>query len=197
MPDQFDPHLITSVLSRLSRRHAVAFAGACCERLLPNYKAFSEAEAWGDWSLLRQALDEIWAYVAGGEVPQERIRELLERCDQVIPDTEDFGTIGVSQALDAGVSICEALELIQDGDVAHAVTAGSQARDTVDMFIQDRDDMDYKDPLFEEKILSDPLMVRELHHQKATLLALAAANPLTGEFIRALRQEFLNRSNVR
>lgn len=47
-------------LEGLPPLHRVAFAASCCERLLPNYNAFYFLENWGDPSVLRTALNEVW-----------------------------------------------------------------------------------------------------------------------------------------
>lgn len=197
MATQFDPELIQTILSRLSRRHAIAFSAACCERLLPNYRTFVEQANWGDWQLLRSTLDEVWSHIAGIDIPTQRFRSLLKRCEAVIPDTNDYGTIEASNALDASSGVCETLRLCIDGDVSHAVIVANAAVDTVDMFIQVRDHMDYADPQFEEKILADSLMVRELEEQLVTLRSLELQVPLEREYVELLRSQYFNKSNVR
>ncbi|MBC6423541.1 MAG: DUF416 family protein [Hormoscilla sp. SP5CHS1] len=56
--------------------HRLAFAAACCERLLPTYNAFCRRENWGNPALLRKALDEVWQVLQGKSVDAARISEL-------------------------------------------------------------------------------------------------------------------------
>lgn len=132
-------------MSTRSRRHWVAFAASCAERLLPQYVQFCQTENWGDAGLLRQALDEAWKWAGGAPVSRERIRDLEAQCQTVIPNTEEFSALLCSHALDAGVAVCETLQLCMGADLSRAVNVASAARDTVDMYIQERDQMECDD----------------------------------------------------
>lgn len=193
---EFDPQATTLTLSRLDRLHAVAYAAACCERLLPNYRFFSDKVGWGDFGTLRLALDTIWALVEGHPIPSSHLRELVNLCDTTVPDTEDFGTLWASHALDASSAVCETLELCLDGNLDHVTNVMTSARDTVDMFIQERDDMDYDDPAFEESISNDELMIRELRNQHDDLRVLSSERKVTTEVAQFLRSKYCGRSNV-
>jgi hypothetical protein len=185
---RFDPEDLGRKLAALPPYHRVAFAAACCERLLPNYAVFSRSDSWGDTGILRTALDEAWRAVERQEVDEPKLRSLLSECERIIPDTEDFDTPLVSAALDAGSAVLETLRLCLDGDQQRAVDVASFARDTVDMFIQERDDMDYDDPRFEERIAEDPLMLRELGKQQADLELLQHRPKLTPSLLKRLRE---------
>ena len=195
----FDPESLRLQLEKLPPRHRTAFAAACCERLLPNYAAFAREVRWGEPETLRAALDHMWRVLDGGSFDRGEVNRLVEKCDSVIPDTEDFDTSSVSAALDAGTAVVEALRSLLDGDTQRVVDVASFCRDTVDMYIQDRDRLDYNsDPLFETKIAQDPLMKRELARQAAVLLELANNPTLEGAFLKQLRDESADggRSNI-
>jgi uncharacterized protein YjaG (DUF416 family) len=194
----FDPDLLEREISRLPRTHRVVFAAACCERLLPNYAAFVREAHWGDVRLLRSALDYIWSAVAGVSVEGDEIHRLIEQCDAVIPDTEDFETSLVSAALDAGTAVVGTLRSSLDGETKHVVEVASYCRDTVHMYIQGRDELDDGDPLFDTKIERDPLMKRELERQAAVLSELANNPILDGRMVKSIRDEAADggRSNI-
>ena len=40
--------LVGGILPELGRSKSLALAGSCCERMLPNYRAFVVEENWGD-----------------------------------------------------------------------------------------------------------------------------------------------------
>jgi uncharacterized protein YjaG (DUF416 family) len=179
--------------------HRVTFAAACCERLLPNYAAFAREVRWGKPETLRAALDYIWDVLIGGTVDRGEIYRRIEQCDAVIPDTEDFDTSSVSAALDAGNAVVETLRSLLDGDSQRIVDVASFCRDTVDMYIQDRDHLDYNNaPLFERKIEQDPLMKREIERQAAILLELSTNAVLDRLMLKRLRDESADggRSNI-
>jgi uncharacterized protein YjaG (DUF416 family) len=196
----FDPESLLADLERLGWRHRVAFAAACCERLLPNYAAFVQEAGWGDTQILRTAIDYIWDVVADAHPADDsEVRRLIESCDRIIPDTQDHDTISVSAALDAGSAVIETLQTLLDGNPRRIVDVASFCRDTVDMYIQDRDDLDYNtDASFEAKILEDPLMKRELERQSAILSELANNPVLDRSLLTRLRNESNDngRSNI-
>ncbi|MBK8909904.1 MAG: DUF416 family protein [Chlorobi bacterium] len=150
-------------LKELQYEHKIMFAAACCERMLPNYKAFSEIENWGDVSALSNALAIAWQFV---KTKDENILELIQQCENQAPDTEIFNSLYTSAALDASNSIVESLLFIVDGSFDHIELISQYAIDTIDMFIQVRDDLDFNsDPLFEKKIYNDELMIKEITKQ--------------------------------
>jgi uncharacterized protein YjaG (DUF416 family) len=77
-----------------------------------------------------------------------RARDYLTRCEEGIPDTEDFDGGGVSSALDASVAIAELLDCIArlgttsaGADAsAHAALSALAALDTADMIDERRPD---------------------------------------------------------
>ncbi|TRX60097.1 DUF416 family protein [Fulvivirga sp. M361] len=141
------------------------FAYWCCKRLLPNYVKFNELENWGDINVLLDALNYLEAYLINDEYDEGKIRELLRIIDDVIPNTNDFDTIYASFALDACSSIYETLLFLKDKKNEHIISVGSLMRDTVDIFIQEKEKLDYNDPNFEVKIKQDPFMINELNRQ--------------------------------
>lgn len=183
----FDQAALTRELLSLRPKHQIAFAASCCERLLPNYYAFAYLEKWGDVSILREALDEIWRYVEVGNVDTVRFEHLLHLCIDQVPDTESFSGQWTSAALDASASIYETLHCCIDENVEHVVTIASLARDTVDMYIQMRDSLDYSNPTFEKTISDDPLMVEELEAQYNDLKYLRSKMSLSACDVHELR----------
>ena len=61
-------------------------------------------------------------------------------------------------------------------------------RDTIDMFIQDHDELDYSDPDFEVKILRHPLMIEELEKQRQDIESLSSVSELPVDFLKRFRQ---------
>jgi uncharacterized protein len=186
-PRNFDKDFLANELSTLPKTHRLAFAASCAERLFPNYAAFSQKTNWGDTKVLREALDEVWGILSGKVVEKERIAKLMALCDQVTPDTEDFDSIDASLALDATNAVYTMLMCVTDCTVQKAVEVASYARDTVDMSVQELENMDYNDPHFEKKILQHPLMAKELKKQRGDLFVLKKVASLSWDIIQKLR----------
>jgi uncharacterized protein YjaG (DUF416 family) len=196
--NSFDPEWLKRNLDQLAWRHRTAFAAACCERLLPNYAAFAREEHWGEPHTLRAALDYIWSVLNGRAMDPDEVNRLIRQCDGVIPDTANSDASSVSAALDAGTAVIGTLRSLLDANTKDVVEVASYCRDTVHMYIQERDDLEYDDPLFETKIERDPLMRRELARQSAVLSELANNPVLDGELLKRLRDESADggRSNI-
>jgi uncharacterized protein YjaG (DUF416 family) len=189
MTTNFDPDRLEALLGALPPRHRVAFCASVCERLLPHYALFARRAGWGDPGLLREALDEAWRFAAGETVAAERLRELERRCDAAVPDTEEHADELVSAALDASAAVCETLACCLDGDARRCAYVATSARDTVDMYVQARDAMEYGAPGFEEHVRRDPLMVREMEKQAADLALLRGVAAVDAGVVEKLRGE--------
>ena len=163
----------------------------CCERMLPNFKRFIIETGFGDAAVLRRALDAIWMWIENG-TPPVALKELKAACEQQAPNTENFSSPYTSAALDAANSVAIALDAIEDDDAEHVVEVASLARDTVDLYVQEQLNLDPSEAEFENKILSSPLMQRELTHQYASLERLADLGGERGVASQKLRQDWSN-----
>jgi hypothetical protein len=195
---QFDADSLRLRLEKLSFERRIIFALSCCERLFPNYAFFSRLENWGEPQIFRTALDVLWSAWREPPMSQERVKNLLRDCESFVPDTENFSSEWVSPALDASIAVVETLQCILDGLTDHCVTIASLARDTVDMFIQEWDELDYELPDFERQIANDPLMIRELTKQQEDLRLLEEIKELDTLTVEAIRTSSQNNgvSNV-
>jgi|SRR5580704_8474189 uncharacterized protein YjaG (DUF416 family) len=193
----FDLAGLERELSAVRPRRRVAFAASCCERLLPNYVAFWKEGKRGSPAVLREALDAVWTAAMGQEVSSARIDHLYAQVDRVIPDTEVFSSDYTSPALDAGAALEEALRCCVDYAPARAARAASLARDTVDMFIQVRDSLQYGESDFEERISRDALMVSELQRQRNDLFVASDSTLSDSDVASVLRRSSENQSNIR
>jgi uncharacterized protein YjaG (DUF416 family) len=183
----FDKSAVVAALSALPRDARLAFSLSCAERLYPNYLAFSRQCHWGNAAHVRAALDAAWDALAGTP-PAAKLRAKLIRDVQAAqPNTEDFDTVLVSSALDAASTAELAWEQWGDGGVEHAAAIASLCVDTVDMYVQELEQLDSADPELETKIRQHPLMQRELARQAADLDRLRAFEP---DLISELRRDW-------
>jgi uncharacterized protein YjaG (DUF416 family) len=157
-------------LKKLDYSKQVVFAYLTCERLYPNYAYFSDNFNFGDKKVLRRAIDFIANTLTTDFSSQEKLESFLNEIDTNTPFPHNFNTILASSALDACCAVLETLTFILDKKASRMDVISTAATDTVDMFIQDRDDLDFNtDIQFEQKILSDVLMQRELRVQKGII----------------------------
>jgi uncharacterized protein YjaG (DUF416 family) len=184
----FDPELLGKDLSALSKERRVAFCAACCQRMLPNYQKFSKIEGWGRPEVLTTALAEVWRFLDGTLFAKDRVDDLANGCQEAAPDTEEFTSLYTSSALDAASALVETLRCCDDGDPRHGVIVGTAARDSVDMYVQMRDQLDPSSPALEATILQDPLMQREIEKQRSDVVSLKTAPTLSHEVLLRLRE---------
>jgi uncharacterized protein len=188
----FDHDALKDKLEALPVSHRIAFGASCCERLLPNYRAFSLQEAWGNFDLLRYSLDVIWSLLKGSQIDVREIEMLIQQCKEVIPDTENFSSNYTSAALDASASVVETLNSCITGSAENIADVGEMARDTIYLYLASRDASDLSiaqpDNTDEKKISRDPLMIEELNKQNQDIEALMMKKELTPEFLEKLRQ---------
>jgi uncharacterized protein YjaG (DUF416 family) len=164
----FHERELTEKLSTLTNDGRLAFGLLCCERMFPNYVAFSKHNAWGDPAVLRAALDACWDKLDGGSVSSD-LGELKTQCEACAPDTEDFHTILASSALDASAATTILIDLVMTRDVQQAVSIASLSRDIVDMFVQELENMPPNATDLEQMIQRHALMQRELRAQQEDL----------------------------
>ena len=186
-------------LEKLPPMHRVAFAASCCERLLPNYSAFAREEGWGDPSVLRIALDEVWQILPGKSANADRIGQLKEGCEGAMPDF-DYLKKGLyaGQALHSADAIYYTLEACLDPTPQLVVKVGERVVDTVDEFIrilkEIADPSWLKKPYEEQdnEIANHPFTIREISKQKENLQRLKETETLTPDFLEWLRTSFNN-----
>ncbi len=116
---------------------------------------------------------------------------MIASVETITPDTENFNDIYVSFALDACSSVYSSLSFIIDHNDEHIIDVVTYARDTVDMFIQEKEDLSPSDSALEEKIKSDIAMVRfEQWLNDVTIkLESSRSEKFTNEILLSLRED--------
>jgi uncharacterized protein YjaG (DUF416 family) len=191
--ERFDPDSIRQKAAHLSGWQRVAFMAACCERMLPNYETFHMQTGFGNPGVLRRELDAVWAWIES-DAPLKDAAELISQVDLQTPNTEEFKSAYTSAALDAANSIAITLEAMNGVSEDGVAEVASLARDSVDLFVQQHDDLDPSDLNFEHRIMSSPLMQAELAAQTQSLKELAE-NPNARSLVaRTVKYSFSMRS---
>ncbi len=171
---RFTEGSVRQALNDLSDKGRLAFALSCAERLWPNYLAFKREAGWGDPVALRRALDLAWASLDGAEPSASSIALARKQVREAEPETEDFDTILVSSALDAAASAGLVLQVLEAADPAAVVEIASLCRDTVAMFVQDREHIAAAAANLEDQIYDHRLMQAEMQRQHDDLAELAS-----------------------
>lgn len=186
----FNEKVVLQELNSISIEGQRVFGALCCERLFPNYVAFQGEAQWGRAEPLRQALDLVWLDVSGQVVSLDEVRRLVGECEFVAPNSDDFDYLRVTSAQDACFAICSLLDHVLNPEPDMIANIAKYATDSVDLFVQELENMRPDAPNLEEKILIHPLMqqelVRQAHDMEAIRQALAGQNSLAN--LAALRR---------
>ena len=188
----FNSEDLKGKLCKLNKSRQLAFGVMCCERLLPNYLAFQKDAEWGDINLIQKALDYAWESLNGIEKSIEEIEVLITSCEKVTPDSENFESLYVSLAQDCVFAICSLLDYLLKSEVDKIVQVATYATDSVDLYVQEIEDMASDDPYLESKILNHKLMQRELETQQKNLQSIEQASLLNSEYLSWLKASWSN-----
>eukprot|EP00388_Colpodella_angusta_P001559 GDKJ01004903.1.p2 GENE.GDKJ01004903.1~~GDKJ01004903.1.p2 ORF type:complete len:200 (-),score=6.39 GDKJ01004903.1:143-742(-) len=192
---------ILDLLNPLHFEKQLLFGALICEKLYPNYSKFCQYEPYDNSQILQEAISVIFQCVFNRELySSSEIQDIINQVEIVTPDTENYETILVSFALDSCTSILSCLYFIQDNDVENIADVATYARDTIDMFIQERDNLSLNDSFLEQKIENDNLMQQEKRRQKIVLELLKSNKNINESLIQNLRNiqpdSIINLTNI-
>ena len=103
-------------LKNLSQWQQIAFCSALLERMLPNYKMFSDVEAFGEFKVIRNQLDLVWQWLDKNNRCKINFTAQLTKLEEQTPNPEHFNTFGVFPALDVCMALMSLLQGMQDKD---------------------------------------------------------------------------------
>lgn len=184
--ETFDEDRLRQSLARLDPWKRVAFMALCCERMVPNYNHFTADSGFGDSLALRRGVDAAWSWLESNRAP-DHLKAVRERVEQQVPDTEGFSSPFTSAALDAANAVASMLDAVSQPEGADAVEVASLARDTVDLYVQEIENLDPNDLGLEEAIRRHPLMQAELLRQREDLAYLERWSGARADAVRQLR----------
>lgn len=198
--DFVDLNVLEKELDRLSAFHRIAFAASCCERLFPNYCVFAREEKWGNPSVLRNALNEVWESLEKRAFDVNKIHALMEDCLAEAPDSDNVSISAYDFEAQAVVTaICRTLKACIDPDTKLILKVEDPVGDTlfagVELIEESKEPSAWEVKTLEEKfkiIASNPLSVREIAKQQEDLQKLKDAETLDSELLEWLRTTSYN-----
>jgi len=173
MEPEFNEVKLKQKLSKLPFWKQLVFLLIICQRLLPSFRAFSAETGFQGENVLRELIAKAWNTLLSGVSSTDFSSEYAQ-AESIAPDTEDFDTALVSSALDAVIASSLLMKAFSSGHTDTIVEAVTLIRDSVDMYVQELEDMNPSDPGLEEKILNHELMQKELRRQREDLVFLGS-----------------------
>ena len=165
---KFDEQALASALSGLGGEDQAAFAALCAERLLPLIADQRSAE------LGAAALDCLWRRLGGEPIAAAATSRLAESIEAAVPD-EDAGDWSQETAFtkNALAAVAYSLRCLERHDPRYAVWAARQTIETLDLMATTRHNIDPNASGYEDAVLADPALQRELRRQHEDLEALS------------------------
>jgi len=194
----FDSLELTTRLLKLNQKQQLAFGASCCERMLPSYLAFQEDSGWGNFETLRRGLDFVWSALENDGFSLKEAEKLLDQCDETYPDSADFESLYVPYAQDAYYVIGFLLDVFLGYEIDAFVEIATYTIQTVEMYVQETEQLEPTDPDIESKILNHRIMQRELAQQESDLKEIERNSEVSLEFIQVFRHSWGNngKSNI-
>ena len=103
-------------LHKLSQWQNTVFCTALIERMLPNYKIFSEQSDFGNFQLLRNQINLVWQRLDKSQKVSINYDAQLLKLEEIVPDPHNFDFYGVYPALDAAMAVMSLLQAMQDSE---------------------------------------------------------------------------------
>jgi uncharacterized protein YjaG (DUF416 family) len=176
-------------LKKLDFQKQLLFSYLSCERFYPNYLFFSTNYNFGDPTTFRSAIDFLRDSIFNKIINKQKIESLLQATSVNAPRPDDFATFYASIAMFSAGIVYESINLLKLTDIPRILNdISTMCTDAVDLFIQERDNMDYDETDFEAKILNDSLMQTELSIQKGSIAYLQKIDQLNESDINTLLQ---------
>lgn len=126
----------------LSYEKQIGLAISICKKLFFDYQEFSERNNWGNPDLILDTVKLI-EESKNIKVDSSLIKEKISQIEAITPDTEDFGD--ASYALNCCVAACETLDFLIDHKAEHVYVIGTCLTDTIDIKIQEDDELTEKE----------------------------------------------------
>ena len=208
--------MLVSALHEAAPAIYVAFAAACCERLIPAYAYFSRVAERGDTATLRAALDAIWEHLSGAQPGTISFSTHAELCAACVPSHDGTTPILTSLAEIAGNCVLYTVESCDSFNPNVSVIASRSVIEAIDLYLwaaanpfPDASSLRglFADAAPDERarrhrrvqtslqdwIIESPLLRSELQEQLADVRRLRAHASLGRETLQALRSSASHR----
>lgn len=168
-------------IDQLSNSRKTLYCYWISRRLFPLYADFYSEYEFGDVDVFLDSLKLVEHYLNTNEFEESEIRNMLNAIDQITPDTDEFGSLKGSFALNACCSLSDTLRFIIERNDQILTEIMTYIFDTIDFVIQEGEGYDTNDIGWESKVRNHPLMRRELVVQEQFMLLLKESNLSVGQ----------------
>lgn len=185
----YDETKLIADLAGLGEPARTAFAAACAERLLLLYARFHTETGQGDPKKVSQALERLWADLAGDPMSADELSAEIEALMALVPSDEDDNWTDLSPyAQNAVTAATYALESRRAEQPQLPAWSARQAYEAIDYFVTNSENVDFNSPGIEEHVLRHPLVQAELARQQRDLSDLRKADSPFASLFNLIRE---------
>lgn len=177
-----------SLLLQLPVHHQAVLAALTCEKMLPSISKYDEQESEQGRPLFEEATAAILAFGLQASLPVEEYQRLQRQLAAFWPDLDESNNDFASYAFDACGALSSALLLVETKQHTHLLDCLTAATDTVDMYVQDLQELNLAPADLNAFIDSTLVMKRERHRQEELGRELLSRATLDSEFLVQLKR---------
>jgi uncharacterized protein YjaG (DUF416 family) len=156
-------------LKSLDQHKRAIFAICCATRLQSAYSHLHKKHSQGNPPLLREAINMIWSWASGNDIPRAVFESYLDKVMLLVPEEDDNWTIDSAYAEDAVSAVAYSIRSILNDDYKEACWASTCMWDAVDSYITNTLNVDWALADAETVISENVLMQSEFARQKRDL----------------------------
>ena len=175
-------------IKQLSFEQQLTFAAVLTERMLPNYRLFSEATEFGDPQLLQTQLDLIWQRLSKQSI-KINLPVQIEKLAEATPEQAEFDCYGVFPAIDAAMAMHTMLVAMEQKITEDLINISKLSSATVSQFIETMA-ADAEQQLSDDDLYRHEMMVDEKALQGYLLERIEEESKPSAAWLKDLRREF-------
>lgn len=171
-------------IKALSFEQQLLLANVLTERMLPNYRLFSQSVEFGEPKVLETIVDIIWQKLAKHQV-KLNLEVQQNKLFEQTPELEDFDCFGVVPAIDCAMAINTMLVALEQKMDEDLINISKLSSSTVASYIGA-----VEGDISDEALFAHEMMQEEREFQDYLLSRVEEHTNPKPDFVKALRQEF-------
>jgi uncharacterized protein YjaG (DUF416 family) len=160
-----------SLLLSFAKTKKLSFVILLCDRMMPELNSYFLSSG-RNLVLFQSASKRFWQLLSGDETFASW-DELKEQLLDLLPDSEDDGSLAAQFARNAGLVAADIAGLAEDGHNSHVIEAVGYAIESIDAKVSDEMRVFIHNRAIEQAILEHPLMQKERQREEDDVTFLA------------------------
>lgn len=171
-------------IKALSFEQQLLLANVLTERMLPNYRLFSQSVEFGDPKVLETIVDIIWQKLAKHQV-KLNLEVQQNKLFEQTPELSEFDCFGVVPAIDCAMAINTMLVALEQKMDEDLINISKLSSSTVASYISA-----VEGDISDEELFNHEMMQEERELQDYLLTRIEEHHKPKADFVKALRSEF-------